>query len=121
MCVILEAMRRKGDSDLVPFERQLLEAALELRRKRVDQFHGYLLMACLEKKFQLVGPGFSTLYRALRRLDEMGFLKSWWVNPAEGGEARPRRMYKLTMKGIAAANASEVKSSAVPHGKRATV
>jgi DNA-binding PadR family transcriptional regulator len=115
-------MRRKGDTALVPFEYQLLEAALALRASGIKDFYGYALLERLEQTGQLLGQGFSTLYRALRRLDEMGYLKSRWANSADnGGAGRPRRMYQLTGKGIEAANERETKPATLPTGKRVTI
>ena len=54
----------------------------------------------------------------------MGFLESRWVSPAdtEDDTARPRRMYRLTMKGIEVLHAElSSKKVKVPPGKRVPV
>ena len=43
-----------------------------------------------------------TLYPALRRLEERGFVQSHWKEPAAGEGGMPRKYYRLTDRGRAA-------------------
>jgi DNA-binding PadR family transcriptional regulator len=47
--------------------------------------------------------GYGTLYRALDRLEWLGYLTSWWAAPSAGGLPR-RRLYQVTPAGVAALN-----------------
>lgn len=91
-------MRRKADA-LIPLEVAICEAALELRRRGVDAFHGYAIAKFIKDATEarrFVAQG--TLYRALERLERRGLLTSQW-EPLESAipENRPpRRLYALT-------------------------
>lgn len=98
-------MRRKPGT-LVPLEVAICLAALEMRRGRHPEFHGYELARHLggdDQRRQLTGYG--TLYRALGRLEDMGLLKSRGEDPRIAArENRPRRrFYTLTAAGEVAA------------------
>jgi PadR family transcriptional regulator, regulatory protein PadR len=91
-------MRRKRGA-LVPLETAVCAAAAALRRRGVNEFHGYELA----KKLTDVSGGrlltaYGTLYRALSRLEAMGLLESRREDPAVAArENRPgRRLYTLT-------------------------
>ena len=91
-------MRRKPGS-LVPLEIAICTAAAALRRRGVDEFHGYELakqLADISDRKLLTAYG--TLYRALARLETMGLLVSRREDPAIAAqENRPgRRLYTLT-------------------------
>ncbi|MGE5245862.1 MAG: PadR family transcriptional regulator [Betaproteobacteria bacterium] len=97
-------MRRKP-GQLVPLEIAICAAALELRRRGEEPFHGYALARDLAHAADaklLTAHG--TLYRALGRLEKMGLLESRWEDPAiPARENRPgRRLYTLTAAGEAA-------------------
>ncbi len=101
-------MRRTGGSALVKNEVKVLRAAIELVWRGHAEFHGYelaSLLADLEESGSLMNQ--STLYRALRRLEERGALTSRWEDPeeaaSEGREGRPRRYYEVTAAGVALA------------------
>ena len=72
--------------------------ALSLRQQGVDEFHGFGLakeIQDLTRAHRL--RAHSTLYRALRRLEEQGYLRSRWEDPvvaAEDNRLR-RRLYRL--------------------------
>ena len=90
-------MRRKPDQ-LLPFEVEILEAALALQRTGVTRFHGYSLARLLQRRGDrrlLTAHG--TLYRALHRLESAGLIAASWEDPeAAEDEGRPRRrMYSL--------------------------
>jgi PadR family transcriptional regulator PadR len=91
-------MRRKPGS-LVPLEVAICTAAAVLRRQGVHEFHGYELakqLADITDRRLLTAYG--TLYRALARLETMGFLESRREDPTIAAqENRPgRRLYTLT-------------------------
>ena len=95
------SMRRKAGV-LIPIERSILEAAMHLRRLRVDEFHGFQMAKEIKEQREarlLIGHG--TLYRALGRLEQQGFLRSRWEDPMVAAEHnRPRRkLYELTAQG----------------------
>lgn len=97
-------MRRKTGA-IVPIERSVLEAGLHLHGLGAAEFHGYLLAKQLREDAaarRLLAHG--TLYKALDRLENMGFLESRWEAPeAAATEQRPRRrLYRVTSAGSAA-------------------
>ncbi len=98
-------MRRKSGA-LVPLEAGICRAALELKRERRAEFHGYEIARHLggeDERKQLTAYG--TLYRALGRLEAMGLLRSRGEDPRIAArENRPRRkFYALTAAGESAA------------------
>ena len=98
-------MRRKS-GQLVPLELAICEAALRLRARDEDEFHGYELAKALKHDAGArLLTAYGTLYRALGRLASMGLLTSRWEDPrAATRESRPpRRLYSLTPAGEAAA------------------
>ncbi len=102
-------MRRKPGT-LIPIERTLLAAALELRAAGELEFHGYAIARRMRGEDggrQLTGYG--TLYRALERLETAGLLDSTWEDPELAfREERPRRrLYRITALGQEAASAAE--------------
>jgi PadR family transcriptional regulator len=91
-------MRRKRGT-LVPLETAICAAAAALRRRGLNEFHGYELakqLAHISDRRLLTAYG--TLYRALGRLEAMGLLESRREDPAiSARENRPgRRLYTLT-------------------------
>ncbi|MFN0094741.1 MAG: PadR family transcriptional regulator [Dehalococcoidia bacterium] len=106
-------MRRKANT-LVPFERQLLMAALAFMESGQPEFHGYAIardVADAAEAKRLVGHG--TLYRALDRLEEFGMLASRLEDAdAAAAASRPRRrLYQLTAQGETAAQAARAAES----------
>ena len=94
-------MRRKPNS-LVPLEVAILAASVEFARGAGPEFHGYVLAKALRDEHgarRLTAHG--TLYRALERLENLGFLASRWEDPAVAAqEQRPlRRLYHITAAG----------------------
>jgi PadR family transcriptional regulator, regulatory protein PadR len=95
-------MRRKVGS-LVPLEQALCQAALSLRQRGIEEFHGYYLAKTLDNAVDIKRlTAYGSLYRALARLTGMGLLESRWEDPLiAAGENRPvRRLYGLTQLGI---------------------
>jgi PadR family transcriptional regulator, regulatory protein PadR len=99
------SMRRKPGV-LLPLELAILRAAIRLWRTGTADFHGYEIarhVADESERRSLTAYG--TLYRALSRLETMGFLESQWEDPQIAArENRPgRRLYVLTGNGVTAA------------------
>lgn len=97
-------MRRKPDS-LLPIEAALLGAGLDLARRGTEEVHGYALareLKEIEGARRLTAHG--TLYRALERLEKLGFVESRWEDPMDAAaESRPRRrLYKVNAAGAGA-------------------
>jgi len=91
-------VRRKHGS-LVPLETAICAAAAALRRRGVNEFHGYELAKQLtDISDSRLLTAYGTLYRALGRLEAMGLLESRREDPAIAAkENRPgRRLYTLT-------------------------
>jgi PadR family transcriptional regulator PadR len=91
-------MRRKPGC-LVPLELAICEAASKLRRRGIDEFHGYEIAKRLSETADTrLLTAYGTLYRALGRLEMMGLLESHWEDPhIPARENRPgRRLYVLT-------------------------
>jgi len=91
-------MRRKPGT-LIPLESSILETAGELRQKGVEEFYGFQIAKEMkDRSGARMLTGYGTLYRALGRLQQMGFLSSWWEDPLVAAEQnRPRRrFYSLT-------------------------
>jgi PadR family transcriptional regulator PadR len=91
-------MRRKPGT-LLPIETSILAAALDLRARGQDEFHGFFIakeMQEREEARRLTAHG--TLYRALGRLEEAGCLVSRGEDPTDAQrERRPiRRLYRIT-------------------------
>jgi len=98
----------------------ICEAAVDLRERGEEAFHGYELAKTLARGADarlLTAHG--TLYRALSRLEAMGLLESRWEDPAiPARENRPgRRLYTLTAAGETAA-AETRRASATSSRKR---
>lgn len=94
-------MKRKPNT-LFPIELSILSGAVEFLRSGDGEFHGYLIAKALQDEAgarRLTGHG--TLYRALERLEKMGFLASRWeASEVAAGEERPRRrFYHITATG----------------------
>ena len=108
-------MRRRGDTELVTNEVKLLLAAISMTTSGDSEFHGYSLakeLARLEGAHTPMSQ--STLYRALRRLEDRGALQSRWESIEEsqvdGRDGPPRRYYTITATGVAAAQAAVANS-----------
>jgi DNA-binding PadR family transcriptional regulator len=98
-------VRRKSGA-LVPLELAICVCALELREDGVETFHGYEVAKRLDAgDNRKLLTAYGTLYRALGRLEAMGFVQSRWEDPMiAASENRPRRrLYNLTPSGEAAA------------------
>ncbi|MYD35586.1 MAG: hypothetical protein F4X20_00965 [Dehalococcoidia bacterium] len=100
-------MRRKQGA-LIPIEQSILVAAMELRARGDEEFHGFRIAREIkEQTAARLLTAHGTLYRALGRLEKQGYLSSRWEDPVLAAEeSRPRRkFYKLTAAGTTAAAA----------------
>ena len=97
-------MRRKPGS-LVPLELAICSTAADLDQDGSQEFYGYEMAKRLrDVAGRRLLTAYGTLYRALGRLETMGFLRSRWEDPEiPARENRPgRRLYTLTAAGEAA-------------------
>jgi DNA-binding PadR family transcriptional regulator len=89
----------------VPLEIAICQAAVDLAKGGVGEFHGYELAKRLSDiaDHRLL-TGYGTLYRALARLERMGLVDSHWEDPhIAARENRPGwRLYTLSAAGEAA-------------------
>lgn len=103
---------RRRPGELLPLERRILELSASNR----GEIHGFAIAKELgseRDKQRLIGHG--TLYKALDRLRDQGYLESRWEDPAKAErERRPRRrLYRITDAGriaVAAKSRDPVKS-----------
>jgi DNA-binding PadR family transcriptional regulator len=90
-------MRRKA-GELVPLEVSILEASVELAGRGIPEAHGFLLAKDLRDRGgarRLTAYG--TLYKALDRLERVGYLASRWEDPMlAAADGRPRRRFYHT-------------------------
>jgi PadR family transcriptional regulator, regulatory protein PadR len=98
-------VRRKA-GQLVPLELAICHAALRLRARRQEEFHGYELAKAIKRDADTrLLTAYGTLYRALGRLEAMGYLTSRWeeASTPTRGNRPPRRLYSVTPAGERAA------------------
>jgi len=90
-------MRRKT-GELVPLEVSILEASVGLAGRGIEEAHGFLLAKEIRDHAgarRLTAYG--TLYKALDRLERVGYLSSRWEDPhAAAADSRPRRRFYHT-------------------------
>ena len=94
----------------MPIERELLDGAVALRQRGIDEFHGFLIAHEVRDRSgarDLIAYG--NLYRVLERMEKGGWLASVWEDPSIAAtERRPRRrLYRLTALGASAAQTTE--------------
>jgi DNA-binding PadR family transcriptional regulator len=97
-------MRRKPGS-LLPIETAICEVASVLQQRGIAQFYGYSIARELKHAGDTrLLTAYGTLYRALDRLEHMGFLRSEIEDThIAAAESRPdRRLYELTAPGQSA-------------------
>ena len=108
-------MPRRKPGTLLPLEIAILDVALACRRTGQDSFHGFALAEQLRAEQggrSLTAHG--TLYKALGRLEDLGFLTSHWEDP-DAVEGRPRRrLYELTNAGVQAAELADAEVAEAP-------
>lgn len=105
-------MRRKR-GQLLPIE----ERILLITAKQREDIHGFALAARLaseDEASKLLGHG--TLYKALDRLRDQGFLESRWEDPETAErERRPRRrLYRITDAGRVALTSRQLVAADAP-------
>lgn len=81
-------MRRKKNT-LVPFEIEIIEIARSLKNDGYEEFYGFQMAKQLGLRVVKKGA----LYRALMRLEKMGYLESKWEDQSSVQDNRPRRRY----------------------------
>lgn len=91
---IIVVMRRK-EGAVLPIEESILRVAVDTG----SEFHGFELAKKLQEiddARRLTAHG--TLYKALSRMEEAGWLESRWEDPQKAAdEGRPlRRLYRVT-------------------------
>jgi DNA-binding PadR family transcriptional regulator len=94
-------MRRKPGA-LVPLELAILQAGLDLRLQGLEEFHGYRIARQIESDSSARRlTAYGSLYRALARLERMGFVSSRAEDPRIAArEHRPiRHLYQVTPAG----------------------
>jgi len=104
-------VNRRRD-ELIQTEIDLLSAAMRLRRRGLREFHGFLIGKTMEDAGgppSLIGHG--TLYKALGRLEERGYLKSRWEGSkiTDRDRGPRRRLYEVTAAGQRALSALPVR------------
>ena len=118
-------MRRKKGA-LIPIEVSVLEVTLGLRASGTEAAHGFHIAKVIQ---DLTGArlltAHGTLYRALHRLEQAGFVESFWEDPRLAlKQGRPtRRFYRVTAAGeqaLAQAKAEEKVGLSSLTRKRAT-
>jgi DNA-binding PadR family transcriptional regulator len=102
-------MRRKPNS-LLPIELSILEAGLDMEKRGVLEFHGFLAAKEIkDRKGARLLTSHGTLYKALDRLERAGLLVSRWEDPnVAATEGRPRRrLYQVTAAGAKARESAQ--------------
>lgn len=91
------SMRRKA-GELVPLEVSILEASVELARHGALEAHGFLLAKGIrDREGARRLTAYGTLYKALDRMERVGYLESRWEDPMlAAAESRPRRRFYRT-------------------------
>lgn len=116
-------MRRKPGA-LIGLETAILDAGVDLRRRDLLEFHGFLLAKELQaRQGARLLTAYGTLYKALGRLESAGYLESRWEDPLEAAaQGRPRRrFYRVTLAGERALSRARVDTAGqAPTRLRAT-
>lgn len=81
-------MRRKQNA-LVPLEMEIIKVAKELVSEGLEEFYGFQMIKQLGTRVVTNGA----LYRALARLERMGYIESNWEDQTSMKDNRPRRKY----------------------------
>ena len=99
---IMYNMKRKQE-ELISLEAEILEAALDLQAEDVQEFYGYIIAKRMrDRKGARTLTAHGTLYKALSRMQRLGWLSSRWEDPTiAANEERPiRRLYIITASGL---------------------
>jgi hypothetical protein len=109
-------MPRRKPGALLPLEREILDAALAIRRAGDTTFHGFgLAQTMREQRESRSLTAHGTLYKALGRLEEFGLLTSRWEDVTAAAERRPRRrLYELTGEGARVAELPPAEQAVAP-------
>ena len=114
-------MRRKP-GHLLSVELAILRTAVGLRANGAQEFHGFMIAKeMVDRRHSRRLTWHGTLYKALDRFRQMGFLVDRWEDPmvaAEDGRPR-RRLYRVTVAGQQALVDADARSAgALPDAKR---
>jgi DNA-binding PadR family transcriptional regulator len=99
----------------VPLEIDILETALDLAVHGTSEAHGFHLASRLrDRRGAKRLTAYGTLYKALERLEGMGFMESRWEDPqVAAADGRPRRrFYRVSVLGERAA--ADARAAEVP-------
>jgi DNA-binding PadR family transcriptional regulator len=108
-------MSRRKPGTLLPLEIEILEAASAVLRSGDATFHGFRLAQAMRAQSgsrALTAHG--TLYKALGRLEEFGFLTSRWEDAAAVDGRPRRRLYELTGEGARVAERARADKAVAP-------
>ena len=86
----------------MPIELSILEAGVDLHRRGVAEFHGFMVAKEIkEREDSRLLTAHGTLYKALGRMEGAGLLVRRWEDPLIAAqEERPRRrLYRVTVTG----------------------
>jgi DNA-binding PadR family transcriptional regulator len=92
------SLMRRRTGELVPLEVSILEASVELAGRGKPEAHGFLLAKEIrDREAARRLTAYGTLYKALDRLERVGYLASRWEDPmVAAAESRPRRRFYRT-------------------------
>ena len=101
---VLDDFERIADTVLT-YGQLKTRADIALFRERLDTSEK-IIAALRESSGEQLDLPSGTVYPALRRLEERGFVQSHWKEPAAGEGGMPRKYYRLTDRGRAALSAA---------------
>jgi len=106
---------------LLPVETEILDVALSILRSGDTTFHGFgIAQSMREQRESRSLTAHGTLYKALARLEEFGFLSSRWEDAAAVDGRPRRRLYELTSRGANIAERARAGRAAGPHPRPAS-
>lgn len=100
---------RRRTGELVPLEVSILEASVDLAGRAIPEAHGFQLAKEIgDRDGARRLTAYGTLYKALDRLERLGYLASRWEDPhvAAAGSRPRRRFYRTTAVGEQALEAA---------------
>jgi len=106
---------------LLPLETEILDVALSMLRSGHTTFHGFgIAQSMREQRESRSLTAHGTLYKALARLEDFGFLSSRWEDAAAADGRPRRRLYELTSRGANVAEAARAGRAAGRHPRPAS-
>lgn len=106
-------MPRRKAGTLLPLEVRILETAQKAQSDGTPMY-GFALASALSEDGGKALAGHGTLYKALGRLADAGFLETEWEDPdVAEAEGRPRRrLYRISSRGSAALTVTQTAPAA---------